>query len=663
MTASRNAARAGAGAAVLWCAVLLACAPAAGPVTRAEATGSIEPPLSPRSASYAIDARLDPASRTIAASATMTWRNLTRHPTSELQFHLYWNAWKNERSTFFREIAVTRPVSVREDDAAAIDVTALRLVSPATSDLLPTRRFVVTDGGHAGDETVMAVDLPSAVAPGEEIRVEVAWTARVPRTIARTGRLGDFYFIAHWFPKLGVLEDGGWNTPQFHASTEFYADFGVYDVRLTVPRGWTVGATGIERERVDRNAGTTMHRYYQEDVHDFAWTTSPDYVEHTAWYDPPAGAPASDRVHLRLLLQPEHAGQAGRHFDAARAALRLFGEWFGPYPYGHLTIVDPAYRSGADGMEYPTLVTAGTAWLVPGVVTASTPEEVTVHEIGHQWWQSMVGSNEVEFAWIDEGITTYATGRAMAEAFPESYLEERYFGGLVPWAFTDIRLSRDTYWNRRAGYLLHPSSDTPSNPSFRYHPATGRYISYNKTALWLHTAERWLGWSVMQRALRTFFERGRFSHPRPEAFFDALAEAASRDVTPFVDAVFRSSDVFDYGVESLRSAASGDMVRTSLIVRRYGEAVFPVDIVVTFADGERVTERWDGRERWTLYTYDRLARAVSAEVDPERVLLLDVDFTNNSMTLAPRGREAATRWSLKWMVWLQDALLTWAFFV
>jgi aminopeptidase N len=314
-------------------------------------------------------------------------------------------------------------------------------------------------------------------------------------------------------------------------------------------------------------------------------------------------------------------------------------------------------------MEYPTLFTAGTAWLVPDVVTASSPEEVTVHEAGHQWWYGIVGSNEVESAWIDEGITTYATGRAMAEAFPESYLEARYFGSFVPWAFRDIPLSRETYWNRRAGYLQRATSDTPSLPSYRYHPVTGRYITYNKTALWLHTAERWLGWPVMQQALRTFFERERFRHPQPDAFFAALEEAAGRDLTPFVDAVFRSSDVFDYGVESLLSTADGDRMRTTLLVRRHGEAIFPVDIVVAFEGGARVTERWDGRDRWKLFEYDREEPAVSAEIDPERVLLLDVNFTNNSMTRSPRGPEAATRWSLKWMVWLQDALLTWAFFV
>jgi Aminopeptidase N len=130
-------------------------------------------------------------------------------------------------------------------------------------------------------------------------------------------------------------------------------------VSLTVPAGWPVGATGVQRELRDNADGTATHRYYQEDVHDFAWTTSPDYVVRTARFEHPRLPP----VEMRLLLQPEHSAQANRHFDATRTTLKYYGEWFGPYPYGHITIVDPAFQSGAGGMEYPTLFTAGTRWL------------------------------------------------------------------------------------------------------------------------------------------------------------------------------------------------------------------------------------------------------------------------------------------------------------
>ena len=230
----------------------------------------------------------------------------------------------------------------------------------------------------------------------------------MPRTFARTGAIGNFFFIAQWFPKLGVLQDDGWNCHQFHAGTEFFSDYGVYDVSLTVPAGWP------RRRHRRRSAsaattrdGTTTHRYYQEDVHDFAWTTSPDYIVRTARFEHPRLPP----VEMRLLLQPEHAAQADAISTPRATTLKYYGEWFGAYPYGHITIVDPAFQSGAGGMEYPTLFTAGTRWLAPAGVT--TPEGVTVHEAGHQFWYGIVGNNEFEDAWMDEGFNTFSTARAV----------------------------------------------------------------------------------------------------------------------------------------------------------------------------------------------------------------------------------------------------------
>jgi aminopeptidase N len=183
-------------------------------------------------------------------------------------------------------------------------------------------------------------------------------------------------------------------------------------------------------------------------------------------------------------------------------------------------------------------------------------------------------------------------------------------------------------------------------------------MSYNKTALWLHTLERHLGWPVLQRILSTYFERWRFRHPEPADFFAVVNEVSRRDMTWFFDQVYRSSNVFDYGVQELQSSGG----RTTVVVRRFGEATFPVDVVTTFADGERVRERWDGVERRAIFAYERAANAVSAEVDPERVLVLDVNYTNNSRTLRPRAGEASLKWALAWMTWFEELMLSYAFF-
>src|ERR1051325_3884715 len=375
--------------------------------------GAIAPPLSPRNASYTIAARLDPATHVVTGTETIAWRNVTRTTATELQFHLYWNAWKTDRSTFMRERALCGALPAVADSARSrIGVASITL---GGADLTGSQHFIAPDDGNESDQTVMAVPLAQPIGPGGTATIQVAWTAHVPRTFARTGVIGNFYFIAQWFPKLGVLQDDGWNCHQFHASTEFFSDYGSYDVALTVPRGWIVGATGVERAQRESDGGT-LHHYYQEDVHDFAWTTSPDFTERTAEFTHPTLPP----VTMRLLLQPEHLDQANRHFDATRTTLKYYGEWYGPYPYGHITIVDPAYQSGAGGMEYPTLFTAGTRWIAPRPV--SRPEGVTVHEAGHQWWYGLVGNNEFEDAWLDEGLNQFSEGRAIAASGVRDFL-------------------------------------------------------------------------------------------------------------------------------------------------------------------------------------------------------------------------------------------------
>jgi hypothetical protein len=622
-------------------------------------------PLSPRNASYTIDVKLDARARTLSARETLVWTNITSATTRELQFHLYYNAWRNHDSTWMREHTLTswwQSAGLRRDeDLAAIDISSLRLTAGtlAAVDLTKQMRFIAPDDGNEDDRTVMAVTLPAPVGPGETITLDIAFTAKIPRPFARTGAIGNYFFIGQWFPKIGVLDASGtWNCHQFHVGTEFFSDFGVYDVRMTVPRGWPVAATGRERMRTDNADGTTTHRYYQEDVHDFAWTTSPDFLEARERFEHPGLPP----VDMRLLLQPEHASLAARHFESTRATLRYYGEWFGAYPYGHLTIVDPAWQSETDGMEYPTLFTVGTSAWMPRKDTYL--EDTIVHETGHQWWYGMVATNEFEDAWMDEGINQYANARVMAEAFPDGREVRRFFGGFVPWVLEDVRWDRLITGEAMSAYRGNPTVDVQATPSFRYWPRTSTPMTYAKPALWLHTLERALGWTTMQQVLSTFFDRWRFKHPEPDDLFQVANEVSGRDLTPFFDQVYRGSAVFDYGVDSVTNTETNDETfANEIIVRRHGDGIFPVTILATLANGEQRRFAWDGSGRWHRVSLEHANRVVSAQVDPDQILLLDTNFTNNSFTTEPASGRAATKWAATWLVWLQDQLLTWAFFV
>ena len=414
--------------------------PAASSEQEQEAAEFVPVPIA-RTTNYRIEVELDPDSKTLEGRQTITWQNVQEQPTDSLWFHLYWNAWQNNRSTWMLENRIRRRFSgsgVEEDDWGYIEVSSVRLLPGmgyAGSDLTGGMRFASPDDGNSEDRTALVVPLPTPVGPDETIQIEISWRSKIPRTFARTGFRGDFFFLAQWFPKLGVFEAEGWNNHQFHAATEFYSDYGNYDVSMTVPESFVLGATGKEVGVQANPDDTVTHRYRQEDVHGFAWTTSPDYLVREARFAEPGLPP----VDMRLLLQPEHLEQAERHFDATRAALLHYGTWYGPYPYDHVTVVDPAYGAGAGGMEYPTLFTAGTRLFNP--FGGGSPEGVTVHEAGHQFWYGVVGNNEFEHAWLDEGLNSFSTERVMDATYGEAMLRQRYLsppgmrmsrGGWVP---------------------------------------------------------------------------------------------------------------------------------------------------------------------------------------------------------------------------------------
>jgi Peptidase family M1 domain len=653
--------------------------------------------LSPRNASYRIEVELDAQAKTLAAKETITWKNLQPIAAEDLRLHLYWNAWRNNRSSWLEEAARRRGgrnlENPQPDDWSYQDVRSIELVPDigvAGVDLTSRARFEAPDDGNPEDRTVMVVPLPDPVAPGGVAQVQLSWEAKVPRTFARTGFRGDFFFIAQWFPKIAVLEPTGWNAHQFHAGTEFFSDYGDYDVSITVPSKFVVGATGLEVDHKEAE-GKTTYRFRQSDVHDFAWTASPDFLVFEERFEE-AGLPPVD---MRLLLQPEHLAQKERHFDATRAALRNYGTWYGPYPYGHVTVVDPAYGSGAGGMEYPTLFTAGTRLFNPA--GGGSPEGVTVHECGHQFWYGIVGNNEFESAWMDEGFNTFSTARAMEVTYGSSSYVKRYLNppgadrlaGFLPLKFGSIAVDRIIGGDRLDGYREAATSDRQSTPTYLYFPSTGGAHSYNKTALWLHTLERTLGWDVLQKILSTYFERYKFHHPRPDDFFAVANEVSGQDLTWFFDQVYRSSNDFDYGIDDVRSdpvevrgfeETDGKLVppaktsgeskekpggpfRTEVVVRRYGAATFPVTVLLSFEDGSEVRHEWDGIDRWKLYVEERPSKLAYAVVDPERKLVLDLYYTNNSKLLEPKAKLPARKWASKWMIWLQDFLATFAFFV
>ncbi|MGB9605977.1 MAG: M1 family metallopeptidase, partial [Bryobacteraceae bacterium] len=315
--------------------------------------------------------RLEPDTHTLSGQEIVTYTNRTPDSIDALVFHLYLNAFRNEDTLFMREAAgAHRGFAFDPEHPGSVDV---RRLTWQDVDLMP--RTVIR-------ETLMTTTLPFLLKPGETLTLEAEFEARLPRVFARTGFADRFHMVGQWFPKLGVYEAGrGWSAHPFHANSEFYADFGVYDVAITVPETYRVGATGLEVGREANGDGTVTYRFHAEAVIDFAWTAWPEFQE---------ARRQVGSTEVVLLYAPNHAVYVERYLDVAERALQAYGAWFGPYPYPRLTIVDvPEAAGGAGGMEYPMLVTTGPPTPFPASLLGdSFPEMVTAHEIAHQWWQS-----------------------------------------------------------------------------------------------------------------------------------------------------------------------------------------------------------------------------------------------------------------------------------
>jgi hypothetical protein len=651
------------------------------------------PETSARNANYSIEARLDPEKHQIEGTLVLEWRNTGSVAVETFPFHLYWNAFRNNLSTSARgegrrsATAVDGPEALRGFGYTHIRSVSLLSAAGQPTELTPTLRHVQPDDGNADDRTVLEVRTPSPVKPGEMARFRVEWTSQIPYgDVGRAGWVHDYHFIVQWFPKIGVLVNDQWNAHQFHPWSEFFSDFGVYDVALTLPQGFVVGATGRLQEKRSNADGTETLRFRQEDVHDFAWTASRRYQERKDRFEAPGYPP----VEIRLLFQPEHAHLAERYVEATRIALHAYGAWGAPYPYPQITVIDPAWNSASGGMEYPTLFTGGANVWAPAEL--QSPEGVTIHEAGHQFWYGLVANNEFEEAWLDEGFNSYHDEKSSQLALGPRAWGRRYFGvesprrgsrGGVPVVAPGIWIGRgegDVSGLRRTG-----ETDRMARRSWDYRTSASYGLnSYGKPALSLQTLEALVGDEKMTRILRTYARRFRFGHPTSADFIATVNEVTGKDYRWFFDETWYSSSLCDYAisvenerprkprgyvdatdgapalaprpVEEKQDEKAGPWESVVTVLRK-GEVRMPVEITVEMSDGRVVDETWDGRERWTRFRYSGPAKVQRAVVDPERKLAIDVDPTNNAWR-DEKGlaRRAATKWSLRFLFWLQNLL-------
>jgi aminopeptidase N len=528
-------------------------------------------------------------------------------------------------------------------------------------DLTAKLQYIAPDDGNKDDKTVVDLPLPKPIAPGAYVQFKIAFHEQMPETQARSGWKRDFLLGGQWFPKVGVWWNGAWNCHQYHAFTEFFADFGVYDVKLTVPQYEVIGASGVEVGSVNNPDNTKTVTYHGDDIHDFAWTVSPRYKVRESTYQAQMGP-----VKLRLLMQPAHWDQAERHELITTESIDQFERRYGPYPYKTLTVVDTEPGSAAEGMEYPTFITGGTNWIMPKGVYL--PEIVVEHEFGHQYWYGMVATNEFEDAWMDEGINSYTEVKVLDSILGDKTSVLKFAGATLS--------ERD---QQRLGVIFAADLDPMAQKAYDYYSSNSYGgITYGKTACVLLTLEGIIGKDTMAKAMHTYFMKYRFTHPTKEDFLKTIEEVSGQNLRWYFNQAVYGSQVLDYEVLKIDSSpmnwyeekkdAKKDKEKDDTVYQSYvalhrkEDFVMPVEVEIVFDNGEKIREHWDGQSRWTRFSYQKKAKVVSAEIDPDHKILLDRNYFNNSYVVKPNARPTY-KLSNYWVFisqWLGQAFAWWA---
>ncbi len=578
-------------------------------------------PPPPDVASYRIEATYGVGSHVLSCRERMTYVNRSDAPMPDLVFHLYLNAFRNEETLWMREMQETGGMAMRgyafdPESPGWMRVDTVRLADGTPLALEPLDR----------DETLVRVRLPSPIQPGEAVTVTLDFAAQLPHVFARTGLAdgGDFVMAGQWFPKAGVWQGtAGWNAYPFHANSEFFADFGHYDVRLSLPEDWVVAATGVETEPPKRQAdGRLLHHLTAEHVIDFAWGASPHLVSETTTL--------ADGVALHTYFYPDQQREARRLIEAVEEGYALYEQWYAPYGmglYDDLTmLLVPPDGGGAGGMEYPRLFTVG-ALAGPSLpACVHLPEIEALHELGHQWFQSMVATNEAEEPWMDEGMTDFAAARAVQALYGGDLFD---CGG---WHFTYLEM-------RRLEYTMDPT--TPMSGTAWALGSSYPVATYSKPVIVFTTLERVVGEEKLNALFHTYVERYAFTHPTTADFLAVMEETLGEETTAWFRQTLESGATFNARVRSLGGGEAE--------LEREGELRLPAEIRLLSAEGEEIIPWPDERDRLTL----QREGLREVEIDPQGKLPLDLVPADNGLRDPPDGATLTSIFALL-LHWTQE---------
>jgi hypothetical protein len=581
-------------------------------------------------ATYDLDATVDPAANTLRGTGTIRYRNNAPDTLRQMVIHLRQNIHK-EGTLRNRPAEVTGGMTLDRLSVGGVD--SLRRVRSRQQ----LRRY---GQGYIVQDTRLILFPPEPLAPDSTARIGVDWHFAIPGADNfRMGQDGEVYYLGYWYPHMAVYDDvNGWTAQPYQGDGEFYMGYADYDVSVTVPAGWLVGATGtlqnpdavltdsvqarLARARqgesvvrvvdsTERGAGTATAtappgdstltwQFAAEQVRDVAFGASRHFV-----WDAAAAETGEGTSMVHAFYRPEKDTWR-RSAEFSRFSIEHLSDMILPYPYPQMTAIEGPIGGG---MEYPMIT------LIGDPTSSEALFGVTYHEISHMWFPMVVGTNEKAYAWLDEGTTTFNETEGRDDFYPD----------------VDA-------WSRSRHYYFRFASSVQT-PSMRHadrYPVDGpaRYVaSYDKPGVMLHALRGVLGEDTFFEAYRTFAERWAYKHPTPYDFFNTVEDVAGRELDWFWRGAFYESWTLDHAVQSVDSTADG----VEVTVADEGRLVMPVPLRATYADG-RTVERRVGVQPWlngkrTVTVTLPAGSVTSVTLHPDQVLP-DLDLSNNEWTAA-----------------------------
>lgn len=504
---------------------------------------------------------------------------------------------------------------------------------------------------HPTHRDIIRLDLSQALAPGERLTYSTPFRVKLPSgQISRLGHIGQSYQITQWYPKPAVYDRNGWHPMPYLNQGEFYSEFGSFDVRITLPANYTVGATGdwvegsadndAEKIRLDSLVRATNRAFElgmassqsmdfppsdarwktlhlrQDNVHDFAWFADKRWMALR-------GEVRSPAVDTWAFFTPAEANLWQRAPEYLHDAILAYSRFNGDYPYKQVTAVDGTISAGG-GMEYPNVTVIGKSGTDLGL------ETVIVHEVGHNWFYGILGTNERTEAWMDEGINSFNETRYFVEKYGDTLsLTGRSSGpkGL----FESIEATRFSYAMRdQFAYLISARSgfDQPmACHSAEFSDLNYGTIVYKKSAAAMEHLRGALGTTTFDAGMQRYFDDWKFKHPTAADLRASLEAVSNQDLGWFFDELVPTTEVVDYRLGRIRSEGA-DSVRVT--VRNVGGIQAPFRLDAVGATGQLLSSSWhEGMAGGIQLTVDAPVGVAKWVLDEEGQML-EYDRRNNT---------------------------------